>query len=154
MPLLEHDQSAAEAAECFEQSHETSVRLEDLWEMSATVITAVILFAGLGYVAYESAQMPVTAPNAVLSVAFIGVASYVSLNFADYALCMITENHECRACQRETARWTPGEDHRSLYGQLTDRIAATISQLTDPNPDRADWNPPSVAARRGGDDDE
>jgi hypothetical protein len=154
MPLLEHDQSAAEVERCFEQSYETSARLEDLWEMSATVFSAVVLFAGLGYVAYESAQMPVTVPNAALSLAFIGVVAYVSLNFADYVLCLITENHECRACQRETARWTPGEDHRTPYERATDRTADSLAKLTDPNPDRADWNPPSVAARRGGDDEE
>ena len=98
--------------------------------------------------------MPVTVRNAALVLGFISFGAYLALGFADEALCMFSRNHECRACRREIARWTPGEDHRPLYDRLTDRIGGTLSKLTDPNPDRADWNPPSVAARRGGDDDE
>jgi len=153
MPLLEHDQSAVEAEECIEQSHETGIRLQDLRSMSLTVISSVVMFAGLGYTAYLSAQMPVTVPNAAVSLGLIALLTYISLTVADYTLCMLTENHECRACKREKARWTPGEDHRTPYERLTDWIADSLSKLTDPNPDRADWNPPSVAARRGDDEE-
>jgi len=152
MPLPKIGQSADEADDAFEQSNETDIRLQDLRRYPATAVTTVLLFVILGGVAYLSAQMSVTARNAVVVLGFIGITAFLALEFADEALCMFSQNHECRACKRESARWTPGEDHRTPYERVTDRIADTLSKLSDPNPDRTDWNPPSVAARRGDDE--
>jgi hypothetical protein len=154
MPLPQIDQSAEDADDAFEQSSETPIRLQDLRKYPGTALSSVLLFGLLGYVAFRSAQMPVTHRNAVAVLGFITFGAYLALDFADHAFCMFSENHECRDCKRETARWTPGENHRAPYERVTDRIADTLSKLTDPNPDRVDWNPSSVAARRGGDDEE
>lgn len=125
MPTPKVDLTPEEVEENdFEAARETHVRVKDLREKFFLLLFPVLFAALALYVAVDWFRDPVSPIWAVLGLELILV--YGTVIYTDRAVCLVTSRHTCRMCERASARWKPGEEHRTLYERTTDRIADAI----------------------------
>jgi uncharacterized membrane protein len=117
MPIPSSDQPAVDIDRLLEESQETGIRLRDVRQQAAPLLTALLSFGFALYLLVELQKIATEqAPGNLVTLGEYGLAvavmAYTGGMLLDNGLCRIADWHQCRDCKRDAARWRSGEQQQ------------------------------------------